>query len=114
MNVTVSPVNDPPSSLLLANASVAENAANGTVVGVLSATDPDGGSLSFTLLDNVGGRFALNGDNLVVANGALLDFEQSPAHTVTIRVSDSTGLFLDRAFGVALQDMDELNPARSS
>ena len=30
---------------------------------------------TYTLLDNAGGRFAIDGNKLVVANGSLLNFE---------------------------------------
>ena len=54
-------------ALVVVGASAQENAAAGTVVGALSAPDPDAaGASSFTLLDNAGGRFAINGKQLVV------------------------------------------------
>ena len=34
-------------------------------------------------IDTAGGRFAISGSNLVVANGGLLNFEQSASHAVT-------------------------------
>ena len=45
---------------LSANA-VFENAADGTVVGVVAATDPDAGdALTYALLDDAGGRFTID------------------------------------------------------
>ncbi len=41
--------------------SIAENSASGAVVGVATAVDPDRtGSVTYSLTDNAGGRFAIN------------------------------------------------------
>ncbi len=47
-----------PSDIMLSNIYVVENAPNGTVVATLGVVDPDGGTPTFSLLDNAGGRFA--------------------------------------------------------
>ena len=71
---------------------VEENAAAGTLVGQVLATDPDTGqALTYAI---VGGSDlftidATTGD-IRVAEGALLDFETAPTHTLTVRVSDGT------------------------
>jgi hypothetical protein len=61
--------------------SVAENSANGTVVGVTAlAIDPDvGDSLTYSLTNDAGGRFAIDGATgvVTVADGSLLDFEMA-------------------------------------
>jgi Ca2+-binding RTX toxin-like protein len=84
---------------------VAENSGAGTIVGSLSGADPNGETVSFSLVDNAGGRFAVSGSNLVVANGALLDFEQGSSHAVTVRVTDSAGNATDQTFVVRLTDI---------
>jgi hypothetical protein len=81
-----------PTDIALSPASVAENSANGTVVGSLSDTDTDpGDSATYTLTDDAGGRFAINGSDLVVADGTKLDFETATSHQVTVRVTDGAG-----------------------
>ena len=76
-----------PTDLALSASSVVEGAATGTVVGTLSATDPTAGdTFTYTLLNNAGGRFSLNGAQLVVASAALLDFETATSHAVTVQV----------------------------
>jgi len=99
--------NDAPTDIVLAGAAVAENATNGTLIGLLTATDPDtGDTLTFSLLDNAGGRFAIaDGNRLVVADGTLLDFEAAASHPVTVRVTDGGGLFYDEAVTIALQNV---------
>ena len=83
-------MNDPPTDLSLAGSSVKENAANGTVVGLLSAVrSRRGRHHTFTLVNNAGGRFGISGNQLVVANGALLNFEAATSHSVTVRATDA-------------------------
>lgn len=71
--------------------SVAENSANGTSIGTVVATDPDGNPLTYAILaGNTGGTFALNANTgeLTVANNTLLDFETNPTFNLWVRVSD--------------------------
>ncbi len=98
-----SPANAAPSGIVLAGGVVLENSASGTVVGSFSAEDPNPGDThSFALIDDAGGRFALSGNNLVVANGVRLDFEQAGIHTVVVRATDQTGLSLDTVFTIGV------------
>ena len=83
---------------------IAENSANGTVVGALSALDPDAGdTATFTLTGNAGGRFAIIGGNLVVAGS--LDYETAQSHQVTVRVTDSAGHTYDETFTIGVTDV---------
>ena len=117
-NVTIDPIvvpNAAPSSLALSAASVSELSADGTVVGTLSATDPNAGdTFTYELLDNAGGRFRIEGDKLVVAAGVKLDYEQSGSHQINVRVTDSGQLSIDRAFTVTLLDVTPENATGSS
>ncbi len=100
--------NKAPSELTLSAAAVQEAATAGTVVGTLSAQDVNlsgGDALTFTLLDNAGGRFALQGDKVVVANGSLLNYETARSHNVTVQVKDKDGLNLERTFAISLLDV---------
>ena len=56
---------------------VTENSPNGTFIALLKTEDVDQGDThTYTLIDDAGGRFAIDQNNqLVVANGSLLDFE---------------------------------------
>ncbi|WP_454713916.1 cadherin domain-containing protein [Caulobacter segnis] len=71
---------------------VSEKAANGAVVAglTISASDPHGGPATYTLLNNAGGRFALNTTTgvVTVANAALLDHDTQASHTITVQASD--------------------------
>ena len=108
ITVTVEPGNSAPTDIILSNATVEENSEVGTVVGVLSAVDPNAGdTASFSLLDDAGGRFRIVGNELQVANGLLLDFETATSHSVTVRVTDSGGLTFDEVITIALTDLNE-------
>ena len=102
-------VNDPPTDLSLSSSSVKENAASGTLVGLLSAVDPDAGdSHTYTLVNNAGGRFGISGNQLVVANGSLLNFEAGTSHNITVRVTDSGGETYDESFTISVQNVNEV------
>src|SRR5207248_2917987 len=78
----------------LAANTVAEGAANGTTVGITaSSSDVNGGTLTYSLVDNAGGRFAINASTgvVTVADGTLLDYETVTSHQITVRASDPSG-----------------------
>ncbi|MFO1327941.1 MAG: M10 family metallopeptidase C-terminal domain-containing protein [Rubrivivax sp.] len=95
-----------PTDPALSASRVAENSARGTAVGTLSATDPDPGEvLTFSLLDDAQGRFAVQGNQLVVAGA--IDYETAAAHSVTVHVSDRAGLAVDKRFTIAVTNVVE-------
>ncbi|MBK9308528.1 MAG: cadherin domain-containing protein [Nitrospira sp.] len=109
--ITVTAVNDEPTDLTLSANTVAENAANGTVVGTVSGTDPDSGDTkSYSFTDSAGGRFAINSSTgqITVADGSLLNYESATSHMVTARITDSGGLTYDETFTINLTDLNEL------
>ncbi|MBD2314037.1 hypothetical protein H6G20_20415 [Desertifilum sp. FACHB-1129] len=97
-----------PTGIELSNNTLDENSPAGSVIGLLSTLDPDvGDTHTYTLLDDADGRFTLNGNQLVVAPGAMLDFETTPSFNIAIRTTDSTGLTYDAVFTIALNDVNE-------
>jgi Ca2+-binding RTX toxin-like protein len=108
--LNVTDVNEAPTSATLTGGSVAENAANGTVVGTVAGVDADAGAtLSYTLIDNADGRFAINATTgqITVADGALLNYESAASHNVTVRVTDQGGLTFDKSFTLNVTDVNE-------
>ncbi len=93
--ITISPidVNEPP-TVVGGVFTIAENPANGTPVGSVSASDPDAGlagKLQYSIAP--GGptsSFAIdaNNGNITVLSGALLDFETRPTWLIPIVVKD--------------------------
>lgn len=108
-------INAPPTGASLSG-SVNENAANGTVVGTVTGIDPDAGDvLTYTLIDNAGGRFALTSAGVLsVANGSLLNYEAATSHAVTVRVTDSFGQTKDQALTVTVNNVNEANSLPAS
>jgi hypothetical protein len=67
---------------------ISENATFGTLIGSFTARDEDfGQKLSLSLVDDDGGRFALNGDKLITAKS--LDHEANKRHVITVAVFDN-------------------------
>ena len=98
--------------ILLNSDNVDENSPEGTVVGLLSATDSGDTEdpFSFKLINDAGGRFKLVGNELQVANGNLLDFETNESHTIEVQASDSNYGFdeLDsQTFTININDVNE-------
>jgi VCBS repeat-containing protein len=110
--VQIRGANDPPSALLIEGGSVREDAPPGTVVLTLGAIDGDQGeafvfSLSGAEDADPSGRLAFEivDNRLVVAPGARLDHERSPDLSLTVRVTDSSGLWLEQPVTVRLIDV---------
>ncbi|MBK9947789.1 MAG: tandem-95 repeat protein [Nitrospira sp.] len=110
VSALVAGVNDAPTDLTLSANTVAENAANGTVVGTATGTDPDtGDTKTYSFTDSAGGRFAINSSTgaITVADGSLLNYEAATSHSVTVRVTDSGGLTYDEIFTINLTNVNE-------
>ena len=119
VTVTVSgsaDVNNTPSqpTVTLAPAGLSENAAAGTVVADLTALDADGDDITFALTDAAGtpiesDLFEIVGDQLVVKDGADIDFEEL-GNAVTglfVVASDAEGSSVPTAFSVPVTDVAE-------
>jgi Ca2+-binding RTX toxin-like protein len=77
----------------LAANEVSENAANGDVVGITALTaDPDGDTITYSLADNAGGRFAIDASTgvVTVANASLLNYETATSHAIVLKASDGS------------------------
>jgi VCBS repeat-containing protein len=73
--------------------SVIDHPANGATVGTLTVTDPDGGDASpWSLIDNDGGRFAINAVTgvVTVANGSLLDYATASDYAIVVKEADGS------------------------
>lgn len=106
--VQVTDINEAPTSIVLSHAEVDENAAAGTVIGVLGTTDPDlGDSHVYSLVDDAAGRFEIVGNQVRVADGADLDFEDLSSLVVRVRSTDAEGLFVEDDFEIALANVNE-------
>ncbi|WP_210490710.1 hypothetical protein [Microvirga antarctica] len=98
--------NHDPAAMKLSGIGAAEYAAVGTEVGQLSATDADGDTLTYALLDNAGGRYSLSGNKILVADGFKLDFEQAKSNAISVKVTDGKGGSLTQTIDVAVIDVN--------
>jgi hypothetical protein len=94
--------------------SLAENSANGSLVGITaSASDADAttNAITYSLDDSAGGRFAINSSTgvVTVANSSLLNYESAISHQVTIRATSADGSFSTQVFTINLTDVDEFD-----
>jgi hypothetical protein len=80
----------------------------GITVGYLSATDPDGDTVSYRLVDDAGGRFEIVGNRLGVKQGVYIDYETTPTLTVRVVAVDSKGAESPvQSFTVRMGDTNE-------
>ncbi|QDH20345.1 tandem-95 repeat protein [Saccharibacillus brassicae] len=108
--IGVTDVNDAPTNLTLSGTAVAENEPVGTVVGSLSAVDPDtGDDFVYTLASGSGdtdnAAFAIVGSELRTA--AAFDFETKSSYSVRVRVTDRGGLTYEKAFAIQVSDTND-------
>jgi len=82
---------------------VAEGAADGTAVGVaVSSADISGGMVTYSLLDDAGGRFAIDAETglVTVANGSLIDYETATEHMIVVEARDAGGATATASFTI--------------
>ncbi|WP_083232563.1 cadherin domain-containing protein, partial [Endozoicomonas atrinae] len=98
--------NDIFSRTLAVGNQITENAANGTIVGQITATDIEGHAISYKLMDDAGGRFAIDSSTgvITVKNGSKLDYEADSQHTVTARATDANGAYSDKQLTIKVND----------
>ena len=94
--------------------SIAENVANGTAVGITaSASDADGtnNTISYSLDDDAGGRFAIDANSgvVTVADNQMLDYEAATLHNITVRATSSDASFSTQGFTINITDVNEFN-----
>ena len=112
VSVNIDNVNEAPTASD-ASFSLAENSANGTVVGSVAASDQDAGdTLSYAITaGNTSGAFAIDAatGEISVASSAALNFETSPSFSLTVEVQDDgTGTLSDScSVTIDLTDVNE-------
>lgn len=107
ITITITNVNEVP-TISAASFSLAENSANATVVGSVSASDPENATLTYSITaGNTGGAFAIaSNGQITVATASALDFETTPGFTLTIQASDGTNS-ASATITITLTNVDE-------
>ena len=105
LTIAVNNQNEAPADITVAGGSVQENAAAGTVVATLGATDPDAGdTFTYALTSDASGLFEIVGNEVRVKAGASLDFEAATSHEVTVTVTDAGGLSRSETLTIAVNN----------
>ena len=89
--------------------SVAEDAANATVVGTVQATDPEDNITTFAITAGNGdGIFGIdNSGEITVADNTNLDYETTTQYILTIKATDAGGLWDEEDVTVNVTDVVE-------
>jgi LPXTG-site transpeptidase (sortase) family protein len=114
-SISVGDVNEAPDSLSLSATQLDEDQPTGTLIGDLSATDPDttGETFSYSLVTSAGcdssdnSSFSVSGNQLFSA--ASLDYETQSSYHVCLRVTDSGvgALSYDKSFTITLNNVND-------
>ena len=87
-----------------------ENSDNNTLIGIVSATDPDGDPLTYAITSgNDAGAFAMEATSgeLRVADVSQLDYETTPSFTLMVEADDGNGGMTTVSITINLNDIDE-------
>ena len=108
-------VNAPPAfPKRTATRSIAENTASGRPIGdAVSANDPEGDKLTYTLEGPEAGSFRIDSGTGRLRTRAALDHESKASHTLTVKADDGEGGTATIEVTVIVTDVDEPLPAVS-
>ena len=108
LTVNVTDVNEGPTDINWSNDTIAENSAAGTVVANIEITDVDEGDSHTVELSGEGAEnFEIVDGQLVVAEGADLDFETATSHDLTLTVTDTGGNVATETVSINVTDVIE-------
>nr|MDJ0937805.1 cadherin domain-containing protein [Kiloniellales bacterium] len=95
--------------LSMTGTAVDENAANGTAVGSIGPSLPAGVTYTYSLVDDAGGRFAIDSTSgaVTVADGSRLDYEAAASHSISVYAVGSDSSTTIESFTVSLNNMNE-------
>jgi hypothetical protein len=108
--LTVTAANNPPTDISLSKSSVNENLPIGSLVGALTAFDPDVAdthtfSLSCATPGMDDGSFNIVGNNLRTA--AVFDNEKKNSYAICVRADDGQGGIFDKNFAITVNNLIE-------
>lgn len=100
--------NEAPFGLAIDDSHVAENAPAGTLVGTVGADDPDPEDvLSYSLVDDAGGLFAIDSATGELTTTAPLDHEAEASYDLVVRATDPDGLSTERTVTISVDNVNE-------
>jgi len=93
--------------------SIAENSPNGTSVGQITATDPEGQALTYDVIGGDGqAAFQVNSSTgvITVQDSTLLDYEVKKSFTLNVRVQDTVFMAAEATITINLTDAADQAP----
>lgn len=96
-----------PADLAIDHASVDENRPAGTLVGTLHADDAATDTLTYALVDDAGGRFAVDARTGAVSTTEAFDHESNASFTIVAQATDQGGLSTQQTIEIAVGDVNE-------
>lgn len=104
--IQVTNVNESPIDVNLSANVVRENQPAGTIVGTLTATDPDtGDTFNYSLVGGDVAAFSMVGNQLTTSHS--FDFETQPVYQLTVRATDAGGLTFDKTVNINVGNVNE-------
>ena len=108
---TIKVFSDNSSYLSAVTLSIAENtAANVNIVGTITATDPDGHTLTYSLSGTDASHFSIDTSTGKIKTSSALDFETKRTYTLTLTASDGRGRFGTATVTVTIKVTDQNDP----
>ncbi|NDD92518.1 cadherin repeat domain-containing protein, partial [bacterium] len=106
--IAITGVSEPPTNITLSSSSIAEGLPQGTIIGTLSATDPESASgVVYSLVSGSGDEdnssFAISGSSLKVQ--VPINYDLKSQYSVRIRATDSSGLYFEKSSSLAVTSM---------
>jgi len=115
LSYTVDPVNDAPFAIALSETRISENLAAGSLVGIVSASDPDvGDSLRYSLVNAGTAPFAIDAVSGAITTTATLDYETLSQYVLHVQATDSGGLGVAADYTIQVSDVANRNYAGTS
>jgi Ca2+-binding RTX toxin-like protein len=107
--LSVANTNDAPIDIIGNLRSIPEFVGTGVSVGVLGGIDPDVDMLTYALVNDADGRFAIDvaTGRVTVANPTLINFEAADSHLIRVRTTDTSGLSFEKDFAISITDVAE-------
>jgi Ca2+-binding RTX toxin-like protein len=80
----------------------------GTGLAWFGRSDPDAGDgVTWSIVDSAGGRYGVRSDGLLMAGSTPTNYEAATGHWITVRATDSGGLYRDENFWIGVNDVNE-------
>ncbi|WP_025664651.1 cadherin domain-containing protein [Aquimarina megaterium] len=80
------------------------------IIATVTATDPEGDNLIYTLNNNPGSLFEINSDGEIsLSTGKFLDYENQTSHTITVQATDGNLTALQHGVRINVTDVTDVS-----